>query len=100
MRKLILSAAVLLGMAVPVYAQTALEQDITGTGFNQGDLVTLLQNIVDDVNAIKSELNDLGDDVLDVTNMLDTDSGITFTSYTDKIMFSSVQTLDLTLSAP
>ena len=34
---------------------TALSQSLTGTGINQGDLITLLQNIVDLVN-------ELGDD--------------------------------------
>lgn len=91
MRKFVLSAAILLGMAVPVMAQTALEQDITGTGFNQGDLVTLLQNIVDDVNNLK-------DAVDEIATAMDSDSGITYTSYSDKIDFSSSN--NLTLLAP
>jgi len=39
-------------MATP----TALAQEITGNGMNQGDLVTLLNNIVSEINDIQTTL--------------------------------------------
>lgn len=102
MRKLLLSAAVLLGMAAPAIAQTALDQDVTGTGMNQGDLVILLQNMVTDINLIKTQVNNLGDDVILFASLADNDQAINFTSVGSSITFdsSAINTSPLTLSAP
>lgn len=55
MRKLfktLLVVILLFGVTTGAQAYTALKQSITGTGVNQGDLVTFLGNVLDEVNEL------------------------------------------------
>lgn len=125
MRKLFLSAVVLFGLTAPALAYTALERDIKANGVGQGDLVKLLQNIVDVVNELaddhvtfvsvtnelKTDLTAVRADTILFASMLDsTGNGqINYTSYTSGTTSTATQgdppaaltnSTDLTLSAP
>lgn len=52
----------------------ALKQDITPNGLNQGDLVTLLGNMRDALNALRTDHNTL-------VAKLNADAGVTDTNY-------------------
>lgn len=58
-----------------------LEQDITGSGMNQGDLVKVLENLRDQVNALTADITAVRAAVTGITAQLDADAGVTDTDY-------------------